>query len=111
MKYKEERMEYNYSLREFMLGEYVYDLKGLYAYYERLKDKRKARGIRYSLADALSLITLAKLGGEDGPRGISEWLKHRAQQLIAALKLPRASMPHPVTISRILGKAVEVEEL
>lgn len=111
MKYKEERLAYNFSLREFMLGEYVYDLKGLYAYFERLTDKRQARGIRYGLADALTLITLAKLGGEDGPRGISEWLKHRAEQLVCALKLPRGSMPHPVTISRILGKAVAVEEL
>jgi predicted transposase YbfD/YdcC len=111
MKYKEERLEYNFSLREFRLGAYVYNLKGLYAYYERLRDKRNARGKRYSLADALSLITLAKLGGEDGPRGMSEWLKHRAELLVSALKLPRESMPHPVTISRILGKAVDINEL
>jgi predicted transposase YbfD/YdcC len=67
--------------------------------------------VRYQLADALSLIVLAKLGGEDEPRGIADWLKHRAELLVDALKLPRSSMPHAVTISRILGQAVAPEEL
>jgi predicted transposase YbfD/YdcC len=94
-----------------MLGEFVFDLSGLYAHLERLTDGRDRRGVRYQLADALSLIILAKLGGEDEPRGIADWLKHRAEILVKALKLPRSSMPHEVTISRILGGAVEPEEL
>ena len=105
------RVEYNWELREFMLGEFVFDLSGLYAHLERLTDGRKPRGVRYRLADALSLIILAKLGGEDEARGIADWLKHRAEMLVKALKLPRSSMPHEVTISRILGGAVEPEEL
>ena len=105
------RVEYNWELREFMLGEFVFDLSGLYAHLERLTDGRDRRGVRYQLADALSLIILAKLGGEDEPRGIADWLKHRAEILVKALKLPRSSMPHEVTISRILGGAVEPEEL
>jgi predicted transposase YbfD/YdcC len=111
MQYNTSRVEYNLDLQEFMLGELVFDLNGLYAYLERLSDGRDPRGVRYQLADALTLITLAKLGGEDGPRGIADWLKHRAESLVAALKLPRESMPHATTISRILGYAVEVEEL
>jgi predicted transposase YbfD/YdcC len=42
---------------------------------------------------------------------MAEWLKHHAEELVQALKLPRASMPHPVTISRILGQGVVAEEL
>ncbi len=105
------RVEYNRTLQEFMLGEFVFDLSGLYAYFERLTDGRDPRGVRYQLADALTLIILAKLGGEDEPRGIADWLKHRAEKLVKALKLPRRSMPHEVTISRILGRAIEPEEL
>ena len=111
MKYNTERIVYNKALGAHMLGEFVFDLRGLYAFLERLTDQRDARGVRYHLADALTLIILAKLGGEDGPQGMSEWLKHRAEMLVSALKLPRESMPHRLTISRILGRAVEVEEL
>lgn len=111
MKYSTERVVYNKALEAFMLGEFVFDLRGLYAYLERLTDQRDRRGVRYCLADALTLIILAKMGGEDGPQGMSEWLKHRAEVLVSALKLPRKSMPHRVTISRVLGEAIEVEEL
>lgn len=111
MKYKGERLEYNFSLQEFMLGAFVFDLNSLYAHFERLTDGRDPRGVRYYLADALTLITLAKLGGEDGPQGMAEWLQHRLEQLVLALKLPRASMPHAVTISRILGHAVDEVQL
>jgi predicted transposase YbfD/YdcC len=111
MKYKGERLQYNFNLQEFMLGAFVFDLKSLYAHFERLTDGRDPRGVRYYLADALTLITLAKLGGEDGPRGMAEWLQHRVEQLVAALRLSRTSMPHPVTISRILGHAVNGVEL
>ncbi|UCC85977.1 MAG: ISAs1 family transposase [Anaerolineales bacterium] len=111
MQYNMSRVEYNLDRQEFVLGEFVFDLKGLYAYLERLNDGRDPRGVRYQLADALTLIILAKLGGEDEPRGMADWLRHRAEVLVRALKLARASMPHAVTISRILGRAVDVEEL
>jgi predicted transposase YbfD/YdcC len=111
MHYNTSRAEYNDALREFMVGEYVFDVGSLYAHLEQLTDQRDARGVRYPLADALALIILAKLGGEDSAIGIAEWLKHRAAELARVLKLPRVSMPHAVTISRILGKGVMVEEL
>ena len=111
MDYNTSRAEYNAALREFMIGEFVFDVGSLYAHLEQLTDQRDARGVRYLLADALALIILAKLGGEDSAIGIAEWLKHRAEELARVLKLPRASMPHAVTISRILGKGVAAEEL
>ncbi len=111
MKYNMSRVEYNLGLDEFMLGEFVFDVHGLYAHLEQLSDARHARGMRYRLADALTLVILAKLGGEDGPRGIAGWLKERAEILASALQLPREAMPHATTISRILGQAVQAEEL
>jgi hypothetical protein len=81
----------------------------LYAWLLKLIDGRKRRGIRYPLALILLLVILAKLGGEDGPKGMAEWLKHRMDFLVTHLKLRRASVPHPVTISRVLGQAVDVE--
>lgn len=56
------------------------------------------------------MIMLAKLGGEDGPRGIAEWLGNRIEFLKEHMKWTRERAPHPVTISRILGKAINVEE-
>ena len=112
MKCNTSRVEYNQAEQQhFMLGEFVFDVKGLYAYLEELNEGRDPRRVRYRLADVLSLIILAKLGGEDEPRGIADWLKHRDEVLVPALKLPRSSMPHAMTISRILGQAVEPKQL
>ena len=111
MKYNQSRVQYKQEVQQYLLGGYVYDLNSLYAHYEELTDQRKARGVRYALPDALSLITLAKLGGEDGPTGMAQWLAERAEPLVQALGLERETMPHRVTISRIMGQAVQVEEL
>lgn len=111
MQYNTERFSYHRRLQEFMVGEFIFDLRSLYAYLSRLKDQRKARGVRYALVDALILMVLAKLGGEDGPRGMAEWLRHRTKQLVTALKLPHPRMPHAVTLSRILGNAVDETDL
>jgi predicted transposase YbfD/YdcC len=111
MKYNKSRVEYKVDIQQYLLGSYVYDLNSLYAHYEELTDQRKARGVRYPLPDALTLITLAKLGGEDGPTGMAQWLAERAEPLVEALGLERETMPHRVTMSRIMGQAVQVEEL
>jgi hypothetical protein len=44
----------------------VFDMGSLYGWLGKLTDKRQRRGIRYWLADVLSLIVLAKLGGDAG---------------------------------------------
>lgn len=92
-------------------GGIVFEVKSLYAYLNQLHDQRDPRGVRYRLAEALTLILLAKLGGEDEPRGMAAWLKYRARGLARALGLKRQTMPHRTTISRILGQAVAVAEL
>lgn len=111
MKYNPERITFNWDIQEFMLGEFVFEVNSLYVHLEQLTDQRDPRGVRYQLADALTMIILAKLGGEDEAHGMSQWLKDRAEQLVQALQLQRSSMPHETTISRIMGEAVEEEEL
>lgn len=89
----------------------VFDVDSLYARLSMLEDQRDPRGVRYRLAVALVLIVLAKLSGQDHPRGMSEWMNHRQQSLVEALNLEKPDMPHQTTLSRILGKAVKAEEM
>ncbi|MAT42738.1 MAG: hypothetical protein CL609_10375 [Anaerolineaceae bacterium] len=81
---------------------FVFDLNSLYAYLERISDPRKPKGVRYHLATILLLILLGKMGGENHPTGIAEWIKHREEGLVWMLKLPRKKVPHHCTIRRIL---------
>lgn len=111
MKYNESGPEFKADLDQFLTGQGVFDLNSLYAHLTELSDQRKRRGVRYPLPEVLTLIILAKLGGEDGPTGMAEWLAHRAELLVSALALRRKTMPDRVAISRILGQAVQVEEL
>ena len=89
----------------------VFDVGSLYAHFRTLSDKRKRRGVRYSLALILVLSMLAKICGESHPSGIAEWAKHRAEMLVDLLKLKRKTMPHDSTYRRILAEVVDVEEL
>jgi len=83
-------------------GGMIYELASLYAYFEKVIDPRKRKGIRYQLATLLILILLAKLGGQDHPTGIAEWSKHREAGLVELLKLPRKRVPHHCTFRRVL---------
>ena len=83
-------------------GGMIFEINSLYAYLERVADPRKRKGVRYHLATILLLILLAKMGGEDNPTGIAEWVQHRQASLIEMLKLPRQSVPHHCTYRRVL---------
>lgn len=98
----------DYSTDEEIL---VFDVGSLYARLQKMKDLRRRRGKRYPLAMILTMILLAKLAGEDEPRGIAGWLKNRAALLCRLLNFTRGTTPHHTTISRVLGGAVEAEEL
>lgn len=80
----------------------IFDIHSLYAYLQRVVDPRKPKGLRYHLATLLLLILLAKLGGQDNPTGIAEWVKHREAGLVEMLKLPRKRVPHHCTYRRML---------
>jgi predicted transposase YbfD/YdcC len=89
----------------------VFDVGSLYAYFQTLSDKRKRRGVRYSLGLILVITMLAKTCGENHPSGIAEWAKHRTGMLVDLLKLKRKKMPHDSTYRPILAEVVNVEEL
>lgn len=89
----------------------VFDVGSLSAEFSQLKDSRKARGKRYRLEMILTLIVLAKVCGEDKPRGIADWVKHRREWLCEALKLVWKRMPHRSSYERIMEQVVNWEEL
>lgn len=90
---------------------FFFDVGSLYERLELLNDRRDPHGLRYPLALALVFVILAKLAGEQEPRGIAQWVEFRKELLKEALHFDRNTVPHPITYSRILGKAVDVEEL
>ena len=90
---------------------FFFDVGSLYEHLESLTDRRDPRGVRYPLAVALVFIILAKLAGEQETRGIAQWVELRKEFLREALGFHRESVPHPITYSRILGKAVLVQQL
>jgi len=80
-----------------------FSVHGLRSYLEQLNDPRKARGVRYALVDVLTLLILAKLGGEDGMKGMAEWVRLREATLIRLLGIPRERLPHQTTYERVLA--------
>lgn len=86
------------------------DLGSLYDYLCRLKDRRHARGVRYSLVTILVFVILAKLAGEDHVAGIADWVRLRISALSEALHLQKPRAPHRTTYSRILGYVIDVAD-
>jgi predicted transposase YbfD/YdcC len=79
----------------------IYDRDSLYARFEQLRDPRKARGKRYSLATLLVIIFLGKLCGQDSPVEIADWARNHADEIVELLQLSRKWMPHHNTIRRV----------
>lgn len=88
----------------------VINLSSLYARFQDLTDKRKAKGKRYALAMILMGIFLAKLCGEDKPSGIAEWVKLRGEWIVKVLGLKRKEMPSHHTYRRVLADGVDADE-
>lgn len=91
--------------------EAVFDVGSLYAQFQKMRDRRKPRGMRYPLVTILVMMVMAKLCGEDTPSGIADWVKHRSEQFIEMLKLKRRTMPHHSTYRRISEDVIDIEEL
>jgi predicted transposase YbfD/YdcC len=89
----------------------LFDVDSVYARLQTLSDKRKRRGLRYTLVLILMIILLAKACGENHPSGIAEWARHRSELLVDWFKLKRKKMPDDMTFRRILADSVNVEEL
>jgi len=88
----------------------IFAISSLYAIFLKLKDKRKQKGKRYPLPMLLVLMVLAKLGGEDKPSGIAEWIEHRKAQLIEMGVLPRERAPSHMTYRRVLQEVIDPQE-
>jgi predicted transposase YbfD/YdcC len=88
---------------------FAFEIGSLYDRLEGLTDARHARGKRYPLAVLLLLIILAKLSGEDQPRGIAEWARNRQSELIELLPLTRETLPCENTYRNAVRQAVEPE--
>lgn len=89
----------------------IYDLKSLFAFLLCVADTRKAKGKRYILGTLLTLILLAKLGGEDKPTGITEWVANRVEQFVEMKILSQAKAPCHMTFRRLLSFTIQAEEL
>ncbi len=87
------------------------DLTHFYARLQLLTDQRDPRGVRYPLSLLLMIALLAKLTGHTQVRAIAEWAALRTHELAHLFQFPRATMPHWVTWSRVLGTAVDVVAL
>src|SRR5438477_1694547 len=94
---------------EFEWGNEGQRVRSLYEQLQKLKDKRKRRGIGYPLAVVLVMVIVATLSGEDEVRGIAEWIRLRAAAFRSALALKHTQTPHATTISRVLNEAVDIE--
>ena len=90
---------------------FILDVDALYAHAATLTDGRKPRGCRYSLALLLTVAVLAKLAGFVRMEDLADWAKLRHHELQHFFGTTRTSMPHHTTWSRVLGKAVDVDEL
>jgi predicted transposase YbfD/YdcC len=88
----------------------VVNVNSLYARFQAIRDKRKARGKRYDLATILLCMFLAKLCGEDKPSGIAEWVRHRQVWITQLLNLKRSTLPSHNTNRRILGDVISEDE-
>lgn len=90
---------------------FVFEIGSLYDRLEQLTDARAARGKRYSLALLLTLIILAKLSGEDHPKGIAQWARERQVELSELLPMERETLPCANTYRDVLSRAVDPEQL
>lgn len=83
-------------------SEIVFDVGSLMTHLHSLADPRKPQGVRYSLVALLTLLILAKLGGEDEMKAMAEWVQLRCEALVRLLGLERESVPHQTTYERVL---------
>jgi predicted transposase YbfD/YdcC len=88
----------------------IFDIDSLYAYFQRVSDTRKAKGKQYPLVLLLLLMMLAKLGGEDKPSGIADWVSHRLEQLFEMRVLVKKKAPSHMTYRRVLQDTIQPEE-
>lgn len=99
-------MDYNKEAQENLI-----DVKSLYNYLQQLEDPRSKQGRRYELDSLLLLILLAKMGGEQPPSGITDWIVYRRTELEQHFPELAHRSPCHMTYRRVLQRIVKPEEL
>ncbi len=74
----------------------------VYQTLEKLTDKRRAQGKRYSLALVLTCVLLAKMAGETTLQAITEWVRLRSCWLHDVLPEARTQFPCAATYCKVL---------
>jgi predicted transposase YbfD/YdcC len=80
------------------------DALSVFQAFEQVQDGRCKRGVRYSVAQILTLIVLGKLAGMTTPAGVAEWVRLRTGWLKQVLKWTRPKFPCASTYSNVLRK-------
>ena len=86
------------------------DVLSVYRALEEVQDGRHKRGVRYSVALIFTLILLGKVAGMTTPMAIAEWVRLRAEWLIAVLPITRQTFPCAATYRKVL-RAVKAEQV
>ena len=89
---------------------FAFLLDELLPYLAAVPDPRHRRGCRYPLPPLLALALVAKLANHADLTALAHWARLRAAELTAWLGLPRATMPHPTTWTRLFA-ALDVSAL
>jgi len=76
----------------------------LYQALQQTPDPRRAGGRRYPLAVLRCLLCLAKMAGQTTLKGVTEWVRLRADVLCSAFGLKRRTMPCQVTYKRLVDR-------
>jgi len=82
----------------------------VYQAMQKLEDKRKSKGKRYSLAPILTCVLLAKLAGETTLQAIPDWVRSRSIWLQEGLPVTRRKFPCVATSSKVL-RAVDPAQI
>ena len=82
----------------------------VYQALEKLTDKRRAQGKRYSLALVLTCVLLAKMAGETTLQAITEWVRFRSAWLQQVLPDTRGQFPCAATYCKVL-RGIDPEQV
>jgi predicted transposase YbfD/YdcC len=88
----------------------IYDLGSLYDYLSQVEDPRSKYGKQYELALLLIWMLLAKLGGQDKPSGMAEWIEHRKELWVEYKLTNKIKTASHMTLRRMLQGILPVEE-
>jgi predicted transposase YbfD/YdcC len=89
----------------------AFNMADLTVRFNQVTDTRDNRGKIYPLGMVLTMITLAKLAGEDKPSGITEWIRLRCDSFVEIFKFKHQRMPCLNIIRGILQDIVPLEEM